>query len=117
MINVEVIPKELQKPLIYGALIGVGLVAFSIYRNGVSGTAEGIASGIVKGVGGAVVGTIGGIVTGTGEVIADGYSALPNAIKPSSDQNIIYKSVNKIGAGVTGDSSFTLGGWLYDITH
>lgn len=111
------IPKQLEKPIIYGALLGVGLLAFSIYRNGVAGTASDLAGGIVKGVAGAVGGVVGGVVTATGEVIADGYNSLPNTIKPSSADNIAYQTTNKIGATLTGDKNFTFGGWLYDITH
>lgn len=117
MINVEVIPKGLQKPLLYGALLGVGLLAFSVYRKGVSGTASDLAGGIVKGVAGAVGGVVGGVVSAAGDVVADGYDALPNAIKPSSDKNVAYQATNKIGAAITGDKNFTFGGWLYDITH
>lgn len=117
MINVEVIPKGLQKPLFYGALLGVGLLAFTVYRKGVAGTASDLAGGVVKGVAGAVGGIVGGVVTATGDVIADGYNALPNAVKPSSDQNIAYQTTNKIGAALTGDKNFSLGGWIYDITH
>lgn len=117
MINVEVIPKGLQKPLLYGALLGVGLLAFSIYRKGVAGTTADIAGGVVKGVAGAVGGVVTGIVTATGDVIVDGYNTLPNAVKPTSADNIAYSTTNKIGTALTGDKNFTFGGWIYDITH
>lgn len=38
-------------------------------------------------------------------------------LNPASDKNIIYGGVNDIGSAVTGDSDFSLGSWLYDITH
>ncbi|MEN0037459.1 MAG: hypothetical protein AAGC78_10330 [Cellvibrio sp.] len=38
-------------------------------------------------------------------------------INPASDQNVFYKGVNGIGSAITGDKDFTLGGWIYDITH
>lgn len=38
-------------------------------------------------------------------------------VNPASDKNIIYSGVNSVGSSVTGDSSFSLGSWLYDITH
>lgn len=39
------------------------------------------------------------------------------AINPASTNNIVYRSVNGVGAAVTGNQSFSLGSWLYDITH
>ena len=39
------------------------------------------------------------------------------AVNITSDQNLAYKGVNAVGAAVTGDTSFSLGSWLYDLTH
>lgn len=36
---------------------------------------------------------------------------------PVSDKNLAYISVNKVGADLTGDQYFTLGTWLYNVTH
>lgn len=50
----------------------------------------------------------------------DAYEALPAVlpkVNPGSDQNLLYQGVNALGSKVTGDESFTLGGWLYDVTH
>lgn len=41
----------------------------------------------------------------------------PGALNPGSANNVVYGGVNSIGAAATGDANFTLGGWLYDITH
>lgn len=35
----------------------------------------------------------------------------------TSDKNIVYSGVSKVGAAVTGDSDWSLGTWLYNITH
>lgn len=36
---------------------------------------------------------------------------------PTSDKNLAYRGTNAVGAALTGDKSFSLGSWLYDITH
>lgn len=38
-------------------------------------------------------------------------------LNPASDQNLAYRSANAWGTYFTGDKNFTLGGWLYDVTH
>jgi len=48
---------------------------------------------------------------------AEGLATVGAAINPASDQNLAYRGVNAIGSGITGDSSWTLGGWIYDVTH
>lgn len=114
---IAVIPKSFEKPILYGVLLGGALLAFTIYRKGIAGTTGAIAGGLVKGVTGAVVGIAGGIVTASGELVVNGYNALPNEIKPTSSENYAYTTTNKIGASITGDKNFNLGGWIYDITH
>lgn len=39
------------------------------------------------------------------------------SVDPTSDENIFYRGVNKIGAVLTGQSSFNLGHWIYDVWH
>lgn len=36
---------------------------------------------------------------------------------PASPNNVVNSTVNSVGAAVTGDQYFTLGGWIYDMTH
>ena len=43
--------------------------------------------------------------------------AVGTAINPTSDQNLAYRAVTGIGAAVTGSDSWSLGSWLYDVTH
>jgi hypothetical protein len=42
--------------------------------------------------------------------------ALPY-INPADRNNVAYSGVNALGGALTGDSSWSLGGWLYDISH
>lgn len=52
-------------------------------------------------VGGAALGTVG------------------NAINPLNNDNVFYSSVNAVGASIAGvpRDSWSLGSWIYDITH
>lgn len=43
--------------------------------------------------------------------------AAANAVNPLNNENVFYGGVNSVGAELTGDEHFTLGGWLYDLTH
>lgn len=44
-------------------------------------------------------------------------SSIGTAVNPASDQNLAYRGVNALGSSLTGDSHFTLGGWLYDLLN
>lgn len=35
-------------------------------------------------------------------------------LNPASTENVVYSGVNAIGASVTGNEGFSLGGWIYD---
>lgn len=48
---------------------------------------------------------------------ASAADAVADAVNPNSAGNLIYQGTNAVGRTVTGDSSFSLGGWLYDVTH
>lgn len=100
------IPKQYEKAVFWGVAIGGGLLLLNIINKGVGGTARDLTAGVV-----------GGIFDAAGGIVAGGYDALPQAIKPSDPNNVFYQGTNKIGAAVTGDDNFTLGGWIYDITH
>lgn len=48
----------------------------------------------------------------------DAVAAAANKVNPASDQNVIYDDViGGVGRSVSGDSNWSLGGWLYDVTH
>lgn len=88
-----------QDALLIGA---AALVGYLVLRN---------SKAIGSTIGGGAVDLVGGVLSGI-----DG--ALPEPIRPSSDKNVVYGSVNAVGGVVTGQgSAFTFGGWLYDITH
>lgn len=40
--------------------------------------------------------------------------AVGEAVNPVSDQNVFYRGVNAVGATLTSDENFNLGGWIYD---
>lgn len=44
-------------------------------------------------------------------------AAVGNAVNPVNPGNIFYSGVNEIGGAITGDGSFSLGSWFYDLTH
>lgn len=46
--------------------------------------------------------------------------AMLNAVNPTSDSNLAYKGVNAVGDQLDDgqdNDSFSLGSWLYDMTH
>lgn len=47
----------------------------------------------------------------------DAAAAVGQAVDPTSDKNLAYRGVNAVGGALTGDDSFSLGGWFYDLTH
>lgn len=48
---------------------------------------------------------------------SDAATAAGNAVNPTSDQNLAYRGVNAVGSAISGDEHWTLGGWIYDVTH
>lgn len=48
---------------------------------------------------------------------AQAAGAVGNAVNPVNPNNIFYSGVNAVGASTSGDSSWTLGGWIYDLVH
>lgn len=51
------------------------------------------------------------------EGVKDGASTVGGWVNPVSDQNLAYRGVNALGGALAGDDSWSLGGWIYDITH
>jgi len=39
------------------------------------------------------------------------------AVNPVNPENIFNRAVNNAGRSISGQSDWTLGGWIYDITH
>lgn len=42
---------------------------------------------------------------------------IANAVNPASRDNLAYSGVNAIGAELSGQRDFSLGAWIYDVTH
>lgn len=92
--------------ILYGVIAGIGFVAVSVALNGAGGTARSVTKGVV-----------GGVLEGVGGALQGAYEALPDPVKPSSDKNVVYQGVNKIGEKISGNKNWTLGGWLYDVLN
>jgi hypothetical protein len=69
------------------------------------------------GVAVAVIGVIGVIYVIFGDKIKNAVAAVGNSVNPTSDQNLAYRGVNAVGEVLSGDPSWSLGGWVYDLTH
>jgi hypothetical protein len=39
------------------------------------------------------------------------------AVNPLNNDNIFAAGVDSVGANLTGDKNFKLGGWIYDVFH
>lgn len=97
--------KQLEKAIVWGVAIGGGLLLLKLAKAGIGGTVRDITAGVVGGV----------VDAATGAVVG-AYTAIPDAVKPSSDQNIIYRSVNGVIQVLPGSSDDeTLGTWIYGI--
>jgi hypothetical protein len=44
-------------------------------------------------------------------------AGLLDAVNPTSRDNLAYSTVNEAGAKITGDPYWSLGGWIFDMTH
>jgi hypothetical protein len=100
------IPKEYEKPVFWAVAILGGLLVLKIAQSGIKGAAAGIVGGVIEGAFDATAG-----------ILQGAYNAVPEAVKPSSEKNIIYRAVNGVGSTISGNQSFDLGGWIYDATH
>lgn len=60
-----------------------------------------------------VAGGVGDLGQAAGQVVGSAAAA----VNPTSTDNVIYRTVNGVGQGITGRDSFSLGSWLYDMTH
>ncbi len=69
------------------------------------------------GVAVALLGVAGTVYLLFGDKIKKALEAAGQAVNPTSDKNLAYTGVNAVGAAVTGDKDFSLGSWLYDVTH
>ena len=69
--------------------------------------------GVVAAVG--VVGALGVWYAKNQAIKAAGV--VGDAINPVNDNNIFASGVNAVGAKISGNKHWSLGSWIYDITH
>lgn len=65
------------------------------------------------GLGVPLLGFIGYKLYGAKEVIAGAV----DKVNPASPNNFVNQGVESLGAAITGNDDFTLGGWAFDVTH
>ena len=81
---------------------------------------ENLAAGAAKPIGIAVaVLGVGALVWFIyGRKVKAAAAAVVSAVNPASDKNLVYNGVvGTIGRTISGDETWSLGGWLYDVTH
>lgn len=85
----------------------------------------------VKPVNVAIIATVAAVAgvylaTRAARAAADAAGVVGNAINPVNPNNVFYSGVNAVGGaivqdpagpGKNADGSWTLGGWLFDVTH
>ncbi len=47
----------------------------------------------------------------------EGAKALIQDVNPVNPNNVFYSGVNSAGAAISGNSSFSLGSWIYSLVH
>jgi len=99
-----------QGALIIGGVVVAGLLAWWLMQKG---NAKAVGGALGSGAVDLITGTVGGVVHQAGQVIADN----PAAFVPADPANIVYGNINSAGAAVSGNQNFSLGVWLYDLTH
>lgn len=68
----------------------------------------------VAAVGVLVLWWIGRKAAASGSVLLDETVGLVN---PADSRNLVNRAVTTVGSAVSQDSNWTLGGWIYDLTH
>ena len=53
----------------------------------------------------------------TGQLAGAAAKAVGAAVDPTNPGNVVNEGVSKVGSVLTGDAEFSLGAWLYNITH
>ena len=57
------------------------------------------------------------VFLGGRKIIKEALGDAGQAINPVNNNNIFKRAVDAVGGAVSEDESWTLGGWVYDITH
>lgn len=68
-------------------------------------------------VGAAVLGLAAYLVVKAKRAISDTAAAVVPYIDPTDANNVAYHTVNAVGGTLTGQKDFSLGSWIYDVTH
>lgn len=98
---------KLDNLMVYGAVGGVLLAVVYIASRGVAGATKDIVSGVV-----------GGAFAAVGGALEGAYTAVPDVVKPSSADNIVYGAANQTIRVLPGSSrDETLGTWIYGVFH
>lgn len=93
------------KEVAYGvAFLAAGFAAYRLYSNFKSAQ---------KSVGGAIDSV--GVAFDTAKKAAT--TLVTKDLNPASQENVVNRGVSSALQWATGDDNFTLGGWIYDITH
>jgi len=62
-----------------------------------------------------------GVIVWRGSKVAgqavDTIAAAADKVNPANPDNVVNQAVTGIGKTVTGNENWTLGGWIYDMTH
>ena len=52
------------------------------------------------------------------KALSQAVDSVVAGVNPASQSNYVYTGINNLGGSLTGQgSNFTVGGWLYDVTH
>lgn len=49
--------------------------------------------------------------------VTDGVKQVAQKVNPVNPSNVVNSGVTAVGTAVTGDQSWSLGGWVYDVFH
>jgi hypothetical protein len=66
----------------------------------------------------------GAVYDGVATAVGDAYDWTAETVKetvpyvnPADSRNVVYGSIGAVGGAISGDKNWSLGGWIYDITH
>lgn len=97
------------------AAVAGGVLLLGWLANRAAGAVSGAAGAAWEGVAGAAGAAWGGVTSGLSAAGDFVGAQAATTFNPASDQNFIYRGVNSIGAGLSGDQNWTLGGAAYDL--
>lgn len=64
-----------------------------------------------------LVGIVAVVLVGAGYAATKAVQAVAPELNPLNPENIFAGTVNQVGKQVTGETDWTLGGYIYDVTH